>query len=43
MKPSFPNNHLGYAFTWYGLAAVLAVSFGIWLVGRLRARQGAPV
>jgi surfeit locus 1 family protein len=43
LKPSFPNNHLGYAFTWYGLAAVLVVSFGVWFVGRLRARREAHV
>jgi surfeit locus 1 family protein len=38
LKPSIPNNHLGYIFTWYGLAAVLAGTFAVWLVGRLRAR-----
>lgn len=43
LKPSFPNSHLGYAFTWYGLAAVMAVSFAVWFAGRLRARPGAPV
>ena len=37
LQPSFPNNHLGYALTWYGLAAVLAASFGIWAAGRRRA------
>ena len=41
LKPSFPNNHLGYAFTWYGLAAVLAGVFGTWFVGRWRARGEA--
>jgi len=41
LKPSLPNNHLGYAFTWFGLAAVLAGSFGVWLVGRLRTRREA--
>jgi surfeit locus 1 family protein len=30
------NNHLQYAITWYGLAAVLAVSFLFWLRGRRR-------
>lgn len=29
-----PNNHLGYAFTWYGLAATLAVMGGLFLHGR---------
>ena len=36
LQPTFPNNHLGYAITWYGLALVLAASFSVWLVGRLR-------
>ncbi len=36
LQPSFPNNHLGYAITWYGLALVLAGSFAVWFVGRLR-------
>jgi surfeit locus 1 family protein len=43
LQPSFPNNHLGYAMTWYGLAAVLVASFGVWFVGRLRARREAHV
>jgi surfeit locus 1 family protein len=41
LKPSFPNNHLGYAFTWYGLAAVLVGVFGVWLAGRWRERRQA--
>ena len=36
LQPSFPNNHLGYAITWYGLALVLAGSFAAWFVARLR-------
>ena len=36
LEPSLPNNHLGYAITWYGLALVLAGSFAAWIVGRLR-------
>ena len=36
LQPSFPNNHLGYAITWYGLALVLAGSFSVWFAGRLR-------
>jgi surfeit locus 1 family protein len=35
-KPNLPNNHLHYALTWFGLAAVLAVIFAIWLRGRRR-------
>jgi surfeit locus 1 family protein len=36
LQPSFPNNHFGYALTWYGLALVLAGSFAVWFVGRWR-------
>jgi len=36
LTPTFPNNHLGYAVTWYGLAAVLVVSFAFWVAGRVR-------
>ncbi|MGV2098110.1 SURF1 family protein [Rhizobium sp. 21-4511-3d] len=34
-----PNNHLEYAFTWYGLAAVLVAIVG---VSWFRGRRGAP-
>jgi surfeit locus 1 family protein len=34
---TFVNNHLGYAFTWFGLAAALAGVFGVYAYGRLRA------
>lgn len=27
----FPNNHLGYAYTWYGFAIVAIVMLGFWL------------
>jgi surfeit locus 1 family protein len=33
---AFPNNHLGYALTWFGLAAALAGVFGAWAWGRLK-------
>jgi surfeit locus 1 family protein len=36
-----PNDHLQYAITWYGLAAVLAVVFGTWL-WRRRPQPPAP-
>jgi surfeit locus 1 family protein len=36
LSPSIPNNHLQYAVTWYGLAAVLLVVFGSWARGRRR-------
>ena len=41
LQASLPNNHLGYALTWYGLALVLAVSFGIWVVGRRQTAVGS--
>ena len=38
----FPNPHLGYALTWFGLAAVLMVMFGLWV--RSRSKQAhAPL
>ena len=33
---SFPNNHLSYALTWFGLAAALAGVFGAYAFGELR-------
>ncbi|BCH26160.1 SURF1 family protein [Mesorhizobium sp. L-8-3] len=33
----FPNNHLQYALTWYGLAAALLAVLGAWLISRRRA------
>jgi surfeit locus 1 family protein len=36
LQPSLTNNHLGYALTWYGLALVLVVGFGVWATGRRR-------
>ncbi len=36
LQPTLPNNHFGYALTWYGVALVLAGSFVVWMVGRLR-------
>jgi surfeit locus 1 family protein len=35
----FPNNHLGYALTWFGLAGGLAAVFFIYACGRLRGRS----
>ena len=34
----FPNSHLQYAVTWYGLAAALAGVLGVWLWPRRRAK-----
>jgi surfeit locus 1 family protein len=39
---AFPNSHLGYALTWFGLAAALAGVFGAWVWGRLKPQQVAP-
>jgi surfeit locus 1 family protein len=33
----FPNNHLQYAVTWYGLAAALLAVLGGWMISRRRA------
>ena len=42
LVPSLPNNHLQYAVTWYGLAAVLVVVFIVWAVkSRRDGRAGA--
>jgi surfeit locus 1 family protein len=34
---AIPNNHLGYAFTWFGLALTLVAVFGAWAWTRVRA------
>jgi surfeit locus 1 family protein len=36
LEPNLPNNHLGYAIIWFGLAAVLAAVYSGWLRARLR-------
>jgi surfeit locus 1 family protein len=38
LQPTLPNNHLGYALTWFGLALVLVGSFVVWSVGHWRGR-----
>ena len=35
----FPNNHLQYAITWFGLAATLLVVGGLFLFGRTKRRK----
>jgi cytochrome oxidase assembly protein ShyY1 len=40
LKVNLPDDHLQYAMTWFGLAAVLLVSFAFWL--RSRWQEGAP-
>lgn len=39
---SFPNNHFGYALTWYGFAIVALVMLGFWLVRQARSPASAP-
>ncbi|WP_114009764.1 SURF1 family protein [Cohaesibacter intestini] len=34
---TFTNSHLQYALTWFGLAGVLVLVFGVWLVRTVRA------
>jgi surfeit locus 1 family protein len=38
LHATLPNNHLGYAMTWLGLALVLAGVYGTWLFGGWRKR-----
>jgi cytochrome oxidase assembly protein ShyY1 len=42
LKVNLPDDHLQYALTWFGLAAVLAVSFAFWLQSRWRENNSAP-
>ncbi len=37
--PRPPNNHLQYALTWFGLAAALAVVFGVWVTKQRQGRK----
>lgn len=36
----FPNNHLGYAYTWFGFAIVAVVMLGFWLARERAAGKG---
>jgi cytochrome oxidase assembly protein ShyY1 len=36
LKPQLKNDHLGYALTWFGLAAGLAAVFGVWAASQRR-------
>lgn len=40
VAPDLPNNHLGYAVTWFSLAGVLVVIFVIYMRGRHRGTAG---
>jgi surfeit locus 1 family protein len=42
LTPTLRNEHLQYALTWYGLAAILAVMFVFWLRGRRHDGQDQP-
>jgi surfeit locus 1 family protein len=35
---TFPNNHLQYALTWFGLAIALIAVFAVWAQGRVRSK-----
>ncbi|MCR6633920.1 SURF1 family protein [Devosia sp.] len=39
---SFPNNHFGYALTWYGFAIVAVVMLGFWLTRQARRPTTGP-
>jgi cytochrome oxidase assembly protein ShyY1 len=39
LEVNLRDPHLQYALTWFGLAAVVVVAFGVWMAGR---RQPAP-
>lgn len=41
----FPNNHLGYALTWFGFALILPILLGFWLLRRRgeQARHAGPI
>jgi surfeit locus 1 family protein len=36
----FPNNHLSYAMTWFGMALALVGVFAVYAVGQLRSEKG---
>ena len=36
----FPNNHLGYAYTWYGFAIVAVIMLAFWLARQRAAGKG---
>ncbi len=38
----FPNNHLGYAFTWFGFAALTPCLLAFWVWRRIRPKAAGP-
>jgi surfeit locus 1 family protein len=42
LKVNLRNDHLQYAMTWYGLAAVLVGMFSVWLIARRRGSAEGP-
>ena len=42
-RVSLPNNHLEYALTWYGLAALCVIYYVLFIRGRLKERKHEPV
>jgi surfeit locus 1 family protein len=42
LRVELPNDHLQYAMTWFGLAAVLVICFAFWLRGRWRETAAPP-
>jgi surfeit locus 1 family protein len=43
LRANLRNEHLQYALTWYGLAAVLAIAFAFWLRSRRREQRAAAL
>jgi cytochrome oxidase assembly protein ShyY1 len=41
LQVNLRNEHLQYAITWFGLAAVVVVMFGVWLRARGRGAEAA--
>ncbi|MDR3476013.1 MAG: SURF1 family protein [Devosia sp.] len=38
----FPNNHLGYALTWFGFAILTPIMLAVWVLRQRRKRSGPP-